>query len=70
MTTKEIPANPSAHGLKKEVLSYGEVLAQSIAVIAPTTVPNSSLKLYICLFWKRHLAKFSARRDWSGVCRY
>lgn len=43
MTTKEISANPSAHGLKKEVLSYGEVLAQSVAVIAPTTVPAAVL---------------------------
>src|SRR5579883_1537700 len=33
----------SVHGLKKECLSYGEVLAQSVSVIAPTTVPAAVL---------------------------
>ncbi len=35
----------SIHGLKRECLSYGEVLAQSIAVIAPTTTPAANLGL-------------------------
>lgn len=37
--------NQSVHGLKRECLSYGEVLAQSIAVIAPTTTPAANLGL-------------------------
>lgn len=43
--TAEIPISPSVHGLKRECLSYGEVLAQSIAVIAPTTTPAANLAL-------------------------
>jgi amino acid transporter len=35
----------SIHGLKRECLSYGEVLAQSFAVIAPTTTPAANLGL-------------------------
>lgn len=42
--TVEIPIQ-SAHGLKQDCLSYGEVLAQSIAVIAPTTTPAANLAL-------------------------
>jgi len=41
--TAEIPLSQSAHGLKNECLSYGEVLAQSVSVIAPTTVPAAVL---------------------------
>lgn len=43
--TKEVQLKPnqSIHGLKRECLSYGEVLAQSFAVIAPTTVPAAVL---------------------------
>ncbi|MCL1469616.1 APC family permease [Argonema antarcticum] len=37
--------NQSAHGLKPECLPYREVLAQSIAVIAPTTTPAANLAL-------------------------
>ncbi len=43
--TKIAQLNRSLHGLKHECLSYGEVLAQSIAVIAPTTVPAAVLSL-------------------------
>lgn len=43
--TAEIPIRPSVHGLKRECLSYGEVLAQSFAVLAPTTVPAAVLGL-------------------------
>ncbi len=43
--TIEVPLNQSAHGLKRECLSYGEVIAQSIAVIAPTTTPAANLGL-------------------------
>ncbi|WP_427159981.1 APC family permease [Aliinostoc sp. HNIBRCY26] len=43
--TAEIELTQSVHGLKKECLSYGEVLAQSIAVIAPTTTPAANLGL-------------------------
>jgi amino acid transporter len=43
--TAEIELNQSAHGLKRECLSYGEVIAQSIAVIAPTTTPAANLGL-------------------------
>jgi len=41
----ELKINQSAHGLKKECLSYGEVFAQSVAVIAPTTTPAANLGL-------------------------
>jgi amino acid transporter len=43
--TAEIHLSQSAHGLKRECLSYGEVIAQSIAVIAPTTTPAANLGL-------------------------
>ncbi|WNZ48512.1 APC family permease [Leptolyngbya boryana CZ1] len=43
--TAEVPISPSLHGLKRECLSYSEVLAQSIAVIAPTTTPAANLAL-------------------------
>ncbi|GAP94169.1 APC family permease [Leptolyngbya sp. NIES-2104] len=43
--TAEIPIRPSVHGLKRECLSYGEVLAQSFAVLAPTTVPAAVMGL-------------------------
>ncbi|BAU11844.1 amino acid permease-associated region [Leptolyngbya sp. NIES-3755] len=43
--TAEIPISPSVHGLKRECLSYGEVLAQSFAVLAPTTVPAAVMGL-------------------------
>lgn len=39
----------SAHGLKPNCLSFGEVLAQSFAVIAPTTIPASNLGLIVAL---------------------
>lgn len=43
--TQEVQLKPhqSIHGLRRECLSYGEVLAQSVAVIAPTTVPAAVL---------------------------
>lgn len=47
--TAELPINPSKHGLKRECLSYGEVIAQSIAVIAPTTTPAANLGLIFAL---------------------
>lgn len=45
--TQEIPLNQiqSTHGLRAECLSYGEVIAQSIAVIAPMTTPAANLGL-------------------------
>jgi amino acid transporter len=43
--TAEIELNQSVHGLKRECLSYGEVIAQSIAVIAPTTTPAANIGL-------------------------
>ncbi len=39
----------STHGLKSDCLSFGEVLAQSFAVIAPTTIPASNLGLIVAL---------------------
>lgn len=39
----------SLHGLKPNCLSFGEVLAQSFAVIAPTTIPASNLGLIVAL---------------------
>ncbi|MBD2092955.1 APC family permease [Microcoleus sp. FACHB-1515] len=40
---------PSKHGLKPDCLSFGEVLAQSVAVIAPTTIPASNLGLIVAI---------------------
>ncbi len=42
----------SVHGLKPNCLSFGEVLAQSFAVIAPTTIPASNLGLIVALSGK------------------
>ncbi|AKG20627.1 APC family permease [Calothrix sp. 336/3] len=39
----------SFHGLKSHCLSFGEVLAQSFAVIAPTTIPASNIGLIVAL---------------------
>jgi amino acid transporter len=39
----------SIHGLKPDCLSFKEVLAQSFAVIAPTTIPASNLGLIVAL---------------------
>lgn len=41
----QLDRDRSAHGLKPECLPYREVLAQSIAVIAPTTTPAANLAL-------------------------
>ncbi|MCU0543514.1 MAG: APC family permease [Oscillatoriaceae cyanobacterium Prado104] len=41
--------NQSTHGLKPNCLSFGEVLAQSFAVIAPTTIPASNIGLIVAL---------------------
>src|SRR5919202_5265062 len=43
--TVEIQSNQSAHGLKRDCLSYPEVIAQSISVIAPSTIPAAVLGL-------------------------
>ncbi|HEY9646619.1 MAG TPA: APC family permease [Chroococcidiopsis sp.] len=42
-------ATRSLHGLKPDCLPFGEVLAQSFAVIAPTTIPASNLGLIVAL---------------------
>ncbi|MGH2415210.1 MAG: APC family permease, partial [Microcystaceae cyanobacterium] len=47
--TTEIQTHRSVHGLKPDCLPFGEVLAQSFAVIAPTTVPASNLGLIVAL---------------------
>jgi amino acid transporter len=46
MTSKSLQ---SFHGLKPNCLSFGEVLAQSFAVIAPTTIPASNIGLIVAL---------------------
>lgn len=46
---RPIQKTRSMHGLKPECLSFGEVLAQSFAVIAPTTIPASNLGLIVAL---------------------
>ena len=46
---KKIESHQSAHGLKPDCLSFGEVLAQSFAVIAPTTIPASNIGLIVAL---------------------
>lgn len=47
--TSEIGVNQSVHGLKGECLPFGEVLGQSIAVIAPITTPAANLGLIFAL---------------------
>ncbi|WP_013321675.1 APC family permease [Gloeothece verrucosa] len=47
--TSKANAHRSIHGLKPDCLSFGEVLAQSFAVIAPTTIPASNLGLIVAL---------------------
>lgn len=47
--TQGIPKTRSIHGLRPDCLSFGEVLAQSFAVIAPTTIPASNLGLIVAL---------------------
>lgn len=47
--TDETRHKRSAHGLKPNCLSFGEVLAQSFAVIAPTTIPASNIGLIVAL---------------------
>ncbi|GFE69153.1 APC family permease [Chroococcus sp. FPU101] len=49
MITQTKPETSSVHGLKTNCLSFGEVLAQSFAVIAPTTIPASNLGLLVAL---------------------
>ncbi|WP_261403708.1 hypothetical protein [Chenggangzhangella methanolivorans] len=43
-TTDEVAA-PAAGGLRRACLSYPEVLAQSVSVIAPSTVPAAIIGL-------------------------
>ncbi|MBD2295520.1 APC family permease [Anabaena sphaerica FACHB-251] len=45
----EIESHQSIHGLKPNCLSFSEVLAQSFAVIAPTTIPASNIGLIVAL---------------------
>jgi amino acid transporter len=47
--TRKIGQNQSVHGLKLDCLPYREVLAQSFAVIAPTTTPAANLALIFAL---------------------
>jgi amino acid transporter len=47
--TTELAVNRSVHGLKAECLPFGEVLGQSIAVIAPITTPAANLGLVFAL---------------------
>ncbi|MBD2136548.1 APC family permease [Anabaena sp. FACHB-1237] len=42
-------SHSSIHGLKPNCLSFSEVLAQSFAVIAPTTIPASNVGLIVAL---------------------
>ncbi|HLO87165.1 MAG TPA: APC family permease, partial [Nostocaceae cyanobacterium] len=46
---KEALDHQSFHGLKPNCLSFWEVLAQSFAVIAPTTIPASNIGLIVAL---------------------
>ncbi len=47
--TIEIQLKSDSPGLKPDCLSFGEVLAQSVAVIAPTTIPASNLGLIVAI---------------------
>jgi len=46
-SSASVPAQapPASHGLRQSCLSYSEVLAQSVSVIAPSTVPAAVLGL-------------------------
>ncbi len=46
---QEVQSYRSVHGLKPNCLSFGEVVAQSFAVIAPTTIPASNIGLIVAL---------------------
>lgn len=46
---QKISSPQSVHGLKPDCLSFTEVLAQSFAVIAPTTIPASNIGLIVAL---------------------
>ncbi|GET36161.1 APC family permease [Microseira wollei] len=46
---QEVQSHRSVHGLKPNCLDFGEVLAQSFAVIAPTTIPASNIGLIVAL---------------------
>jgi amino acid transporter len=46
---QEISSHQSIHGLRSNCLSFSEVLAQSFAVIAPTTIPASNIGLIVAL---------------------
>ncbi|KAF3886140.1 MULTISPECIES: APC family permease [Nostocales] len=52
MKPKILSHSKSTHGLKPACLSFGEVLAQSFAVIAPTTIPASNIGLIVALSGK------------------
>jgi amino acid transporter len=47
--TSKVKVNRSVNGLKPNCLAFGEVLAQSFAVIAPTTIPASNIGLIVAL---------------------
>jgi amino acid transporter len=47
--TRKIVQAQSVHGLKSDCLPYKEVLAQSFAVIAPTTTPAANLGLIFAM---------------------
>lgn len=47
--TKKKQINHTNNGLKPDCLPFGEVLAQSMAVLAPTTIPASNLGLIVAL---------------------
>ncbi|HEY9827821.1 MAG TPA: hypothetical protein V6D19_20475, partial [Stenomitos sp.] len=44
-----VQSGQQAYGLRPNCLSLGEVLAQSFAVIAPTTIPASNIGLIVAL---------------------
>jgi amino acid transporter len=47
--TRRLQGVRNTHELKPNCLSFGEVLAQSFAVIAPTTIPASNVGLIVAL---------------------
>ena len=53
--------------LKRECLSYVEVLAQSVSVIAPSTVPTAILGLIFAVAGNGDVAKLLARHGRTAV---
>lgn len=67
---KKPPSHESAHGLKPDCLSFTEVLAQSFAVTAPTTISSIKHRFDSCIVRLWQLGEFSDWIDGAIICRH